>query len=93
MKISSSSLKPFFTINLVLLESKGDGSMNGKDLITVKKSNSSLKILGICLAVVTVIFVAIWIFKVSPTNLVFAGTLLLCPLLHVWMMKSGGHKH
>jgi len=55
--------------------------MHGKDVF------------GICIAFVILAFAAIWIFKVTPANLVFAGTLLLCPLLHIWMMKSGNHKH
>ena len=67
--------------------------MNGKSVITTKNTNSALKILGICIVGVTLTFAAIWIFKVSPTNLVFAGTLLLCPLLHIFMMKGGDHKH
>lgn len=67
--------------------------MNGKELIATKSSNPTLKILGICIAVATLAFAAIWIFKVSPTNLLFAGTLLLCPLLHVFMMRGGDHKH
>lgn len=68
--------------------------MSGKEIITTTKStNSSLKILGICIAVATLAFAAIWIFKVSSNNLVFAGTLLLCPLLHIIMMRGGDHKH
>jgi len=67
--------------------------MNGKNAITAKGTNMTLKILGICIAIVTVTLAAIWIFKVTPANLVFAGTLLLCPLLHVFMMKGGDHKH
>ncbi len=57
------------------------------------KSNSIQKVLGICLALAALAFIAVAVLKVSPTNLVFAGGLLLCPLLHIWMMKDGGHKH
>ncbi|MEK7166744.1 MAG: hypothetical protein AAB874_08105 [Patescibacteria group bacterium] len=57
------------------------------------KQNSAQKILGICLALATIAFIAIAVFKISPMNLVLAGSLLLCPLLHLWMMKDGSHKH
>jgi len=59
------------------------------------ESNSFLsgKTLGICLALIVVAAVALTVFKVSVGTLFFAGVLLLCPLLHVWMMKDGGHKH
>lgn len=67
--------------------------MDTKDTTDVKSTNSLTKILGICLLLATVAFAAIWIFKVSPTNLIFAGTLLLCPLLHIFMMRGGDHKH
>ena len=67
--------------------------MDTKDLTSAKSSNSLTKILGICLLVATVAFAAIWILKISPTSLLFAGTLLLCPLLHIFMMRGGEHKH
>ncbi len=47
----------------------------------------------ICLGVIALAVVAVTMFKVSVETLLFAGALLLCPLLHVWMMKDGGHKH
>lgn len=60
-----------------------------------------MKILGICLGLITLAIVAIAVFKVPSATVFFAGALLLCPLLHVWMMrgehgrtmKDGGHKH
>ena len=67
--------------------------MNEKVEVTTKNTNRTLKILGICIAVATVAFAVIWIFKVTPANLVFAGTLLLCPILHIFMMRGGDHKH
>lgn len=54
---------------------------------------NSKKILGICLGLIALAVIAIVVFKVSFGTLFFAGALLLCPLLHVWMMKDGGHKH
>lgn len=53
----------------------------------------SRKTLGICLGLIILAIVALTVFKVSFGTLFFAGALLLCPLLHVWMMKDGGHKH
>ncbi len=52
-----------------------------------------MKILGICLGLITLAIVAIAVFNVPLGTLFFAGALLLCPLLHVWMMRGGGHKH
>lgn len=51
------------------------------------------KTLSICLVLLTVVFIAISIFRVPVGTLFFAGALLACPLLHLWMMKGGDHKH
>lgn len=53
----------------------------------------SVRILGICIALIALAAVAVTVFKVSTGTLFFAGVLLACPLLHIWMMKEGGHKH
>ncbi len=50
------------------------------------------KILSICLGLIILAVVALTVFKVSLGTLFFAGAFLLCPLLHVWMMRDG-HKH
>ena len=55
--------------------------------------SSTIKWPVVCLGVVIVTFVAITIFKVSLSNLFIVGTLLLCPLIHLWIMKDGSHKH
>lgn len=57
------------------------------------KEVKHMKILGICLGLITLAIVAVAVFKVPLGTLFFAGALLLCPLLHVWMMRNGGHKH
>ena len=59
------------------------------------ESNSFLsgKTLNTCLGLIALAVVALTVFKVSFGTLFLAGALLLCPLLHVWMMRSGGHKH
>lgn len=58
-----------------------------------KKSFISAKNLSICLALLLVVFVAISVFRVPAGTLFWAGALLLCPLLHLFMMRDGGHKH
>ena len=63
--------------------------------------NSILKWFGICLGVVILALVAVNVFKVSMSTLFFAGILIACPLMHLWMMrgehsrtmKDRGHKH
>lgn len=49
------------------------------------------KLLILCLLPVAIGIVAVLVFKVPVGNLLIFGFLLLCPLLHVFMMK-GMHK-
>ncbi len=58
-----------------------------------RKSLISAKTLSICLILLMVVFVAISVFRVPAGTLFFAGALLACPLLHLFMMRNGGHKH
>jgi len=51
------------------------------------------KMIPICLGLFVLSLIAVFVFNVSFGTLIFAGAFLLCPLMHVWMMKSGGHKH
>ena len=53
----------------------------------------SNKTVGVCGTLIALALVAITVFKVPVGTLAFAGLLLACPLLHVWMMRDGGHKH
>ena len=53
----------------------------------------SAKTFGICLAAVGIAVVAVTLFKVPISTVGTAAILLACPLLHVWMMRNGGHKH
>lgn len=55
--------------------------------------NSAVKWLLICLSVAAIVVIAIAVFNVSVNNLFTVGILLACPLMHLWMMRSGGHKH
>ena len=57
-----------------------------------KSQNTSLKWLGICIGLITLAVIAVTIFRVSVSTLIFGGVLLACPLMHIFMMK-GGHKH
>ena len=52
------------------------------------------KLLPICLVALAVIVIAVTVFKVSVSNILFFGIFLACPLMHVFMMKGhGGHDH
>lgn len=51
------------------------------------------KTLLICAAVAGIAAMAVFIFKVPMGTIFFAGALLACPLIHVLMMRDGGHKH
>ena len=40
------------------------------------------------------ILIAVTVFKISLPNVLFYGIFLLCPLMHIFMMKDhGGHDH
>lgn len=51
------------------------------------------KTLLICLGLIALAVGTVFFFKVSITTVVFLGFALACPLMHIWMMKDGGHKH
>lgn len=53
----------------------------------------SVKWILLCLGLAFAVFFAITVFQVSVSNLFTVGILLACPLMHLWMMKSGNHKH
>jgi len=50
----------------------------------------SIKMIYICMISVVVALVMVFVFKVSP---LFTFAILLCPLMHIFMMGSGEHKH
>ena len=49
------------------------------------------KILSICLVSVAVFVAAILVFKIPVNNALLYGGILLCPLMHLFMMNHGGH--
>lgn len=57
-----------------------------------KKSFLSAKTFGICFALIALALGAVFIFKVPVGSVFIFGAVLLCPLMHLWMM-GGGHKH
>ncbi len=57
-----------------------------------KSSIFSARNLVICLGVVAVLAALITVFKVPISTVAILSFALLCPLMHLWMMK-GGHKH
>jgi len=51
------------------------------------------KMLFICFGLLALAVVAVVFFNVSVSTIFFLGFVLACPLMHIWMMKGGGHKH
>ncbi|KKU92254.1 MAG: hypothetical protein UY21_C0003G0030 [Microgenomates group bacterium GW2011_GWA1_48_10] len=51
------------------------------------------KTIGLCLALIASALAAIFVFKIPVGSVFLFGVVLLCPLMHFWMVKSGGHKH
>ena len=56
-----------------------------------KGSHLWLMILGCMLPLI--VLGAIFLFNISVSTVVLAGLFLFCPLVHLWMMRSGGHGH
>jgi len=50
------------------------------------------KILTVCLIGTAVFATAILIFKIPTNTILFYGAILLCPLIHFFMMGQGGHE-
>lgn len=51
------------------------------------------KILSICLILVVIFATAILIFKIPVNSVLLYGGILLCPLMHLFMMNHGDHKN
>ncbi len=62
-------------------------------LSTQKAQSSSLKWLGVCLGLIALAVGAVTIFRIPVSTVFFGAIFLACPLMHIWMMKDGGHKH
>lgn len=57
------------------------------------KTGTKTNWLLICAGVVIAVVVAVNVFGVSMSNVVYFGAILACPLLHILMMRRGDHKH
>lgn len=66
---------------------------NNHNVTKVAPVNNSLKWIGICLAVGASLLIAITVFKVPVSTVATSAIFLACPLLHIFMMKNGNHKH
>ena len=51
------------------------------------------KILAICLVIAAVGMAAIFIFKIPINSVLIYGAILLCPLMHMFMMNHGEHSN
>lgn len=51
------------------------------------------RLLVICLGVIALTLALVIILKLPVSTLIFIGVVLICPLLHVWMVRNGDHKH
>jgi hypothetical protein len=68
-------------------------SNHSATLAGAKSQGSSLKWLGICVGLIVLAIVAVSVFRVPVSTVFFGAILLACPLMHILMMKGGGHKH
>lgn len=58
-----------------------------------KKTSKKTHWILICMGILIAAIVAVKVFGISLNTVVYFGAILACPLLHIVMMRSGGHKH
>lgn len=46
-----------------------------------------------CLIIVGLALAALFVFKIPSSSLLYFGLILLCPLMHLFMMGNHGHDH
>jgi hypothetical protein len=66
-------------------------TMNKKHVLTpvlalARKRGASVMLA--CCLIPLVALAAIFVFKIPVTSVIFIGILLLCPALHLWMMRN-----
>jgi len=75
-------------------ENMENHNIHQEQAISVTKPKSSLlATVAICFAVLAVVSLSVFIFKFPLSSILSLGFLLACPLLHIFMMKGGNHKH
>ncbi len=52
-----------------------------------------MKWVGIFIIVGAILLIAISVFNIPVYTVVTGALLLACPLIHMAMMRNGGHKH
>lgn len=57
------------------------------------KMSMAKKVVIGCAILLVAVIVAVMIFKVSFGSLFYIGLFALCPLMHIFMMRDGKHKH
>jgi hypothetical protein len=57
------------------------------------KSNQHLWLMLLCCLIPAVALGAIFLLNIPVSYVLLVGLFLVCPLLHLWMMKGMGHAH
>lgn len=66
---------------------------NNHRIANITSENNFLKWVGFCIAIGVALVIAITKFNVPVSTVITGVVFLACPLLHIFMMKNGNHKH